>query len=155
MYVSVFAQEGETKPAYYTAQEFKSWEEKLRGFDEIRMTLAEKWVSYPKKMNKDGSFEYGEKRVLESLIYANKSITDSDVFFELLMFDSRMPKLAHGCYGLFNLAFYRKGELVGRLHYAHGQYWHPLLPISQLAINQWLIQHGFPVEETLKLDKRG
>lgn len=148
------AQEEEPQVTYYTHAEWREWRDKLRGFDEIRMTLAEKWIPYPTKMKKDGTMEFTEKRVLDSPLHTQTGIPDSDSFLALLEFESRVPKMAHGCFGLFNLTFYRKGERVGGLHYAHGKYWQPLTSKSQEAVTRWLIQHGLPVEETLRLDKK-
>jgi hypothetical protein len=148
------AQEEEPQMTYYTREELREWSYKLSGFDEIRMTLAEKWVPYPIGQKKDGSIEFTEKRVLDTPLHTQSGIPDPDSFLALLDFEPRVPKLAHGCFGLFNLAFYRKGARVGGLHYAHGKYWQPLTSKSQEAVTRWLIQHGLPIEETMKLDKK-
>lgn len=150
----VVAEEEEPKLSYYTRKEFRDWRERLRGFDELRMTRAEKWSPYPVGWDKSGSIKFSTRRVLNTLLYAKGGITDSDSLLALLEFEPNVPKVVHGCYGLFNVFLYRKGELIGVLHYAHGQYWHPLTTKSQTAISRWLTEHGFPIDETLKLEVR-
>lgn len=154
MLVSPATTQEEPPLTFYSPEELSEWIEQLRGFDEIRMTLAEKWMPHPIGQKKDGSIEFTEKRMLDTPLHDLSNITDPDSFVRLLAFAPKVPKLAHGCFGLFNLAFYKRGELVGGLHYAHGKYWQPLTVQSQDAVTRWLIQHGFPIEETMKLDKQ-
>lgn len=135
----------------YSRAEWTAWKEDLRGFDEIQMYLAAKPADFPEKWTKNG-IEFRPGWILNSPLHHATEIKDSASFLELLTFEPHVPKTMHGCYGLFNLCFYRKGELVGSLHYAHGQYWNPLTKASQAKVNQWLIAHGFPIEKVLKED---
>lgn len=152
-FVHAEEEEEEFQPEYYTRNEWIEWREKLRGFDEIRMTLAIKTVSVPVKW--DGSeMKYEERWIRDTLLHKQEAIADSESFIALLEFQPDVEKTSHGCYGLFNLFFYRKGERVGRLHYAHSEYWFPITKESQNKLNRWLMERGFPIEEVLKNDKK-
>jgi hypothetical protein len=149
----VRAQEEEFEVQYYTHEEWAAWKDNLRGFDEVRMTLAIKTVEYPTKWSKEG-IKFEERWILDSPLHEAQALTDSDSFLALLEFQPKIEKTSHGCYGLFNLFFYRKGERVGHLHYAHGQYWYPLTEKSQKQLNRWLTEHGFPIDEVIKKDRK-
>ncbi|MCM2273589.1 MAG: hypothetical protein NDI75_02150 [Candidatus Didemnitutus sp.] len=145
-------EEAPFEPEYYTRQEWIAWRERMRSFDEIRMTLATKTVPLPVKWTGSGiKFEMG--RVHDILVHKQEKINDPDSFITLLEFQPGLEKMSHGCRGLYDLGFYRKGELVGRLHYAHSRYWHPLTPKSQDELSRWLAARGFPIEEVQKRDR--
>jgi len=136
---------------YYSIEDWNSWIEELRGFDEIRMTLAAQVVEVPKYSAKEG-LQFEKQLRLDIPYHAAKELKDSASFIHLLEIRPHSPKVSHGCYGLFNLNFYREGTLVGRLHYSHGEYWFPLTQRAQLGINAWLEAHGFAIAEVLKKD---
>lgn len=143
------AEEEPADSEYYSRQEWITWRERMRNFDEVRMTLATKAVSIPKKWTDSGiKFERG--RIHDILLHKQENIKDPDSFITLLEFEPGVMKMSHGCLGLYDVLFYRNGELVGRLHYAHSRYWHPLTWKSQEALNRWLAARGFPIEEVQK-----
>ncbi len=148
--VPVAAQEEDLDLPYFSREEFAAWRDTLRNFDEVRMTLAQKIVEQP---SEDGSGKFVRKVVLDEPLHSETGITDSESFLALLEFEEGVVNSVHGCYGLFNLAFHKRGERIGRLHYAHGKYWQPLTQKSQDAISRWLAQRGFPIEETKELEK--
>jgi hypothetical protein len=123
--------------------------EQLRDFDEIRMTLAERSVEEPDKWVA-GKLTYRQRWVLDTPLHAQKDIKDPQSFIALLELDSSYASSAHGCHGLFNLYFYKKGERIGHLHYAHGMYWAPITRASQERISAWLAARGFPVTRLIE-----
>ncbi|HOY58560.1 MAG TPA: hypothetical protein PK640_10555, partial [Verrucomicrobiota bacterium] len=68
---SAKCQEEEYEPQYYTPAEWAVWIGRIRGFDEIRMTLAVKYIEYPTKWSKEG-IKYEERPVFDSLLHEAK-----------------------------------------------------------------------------------
>ena len=135
----------------YSVDDWNATVSAMKDFDEIRMTLATQAVRIPKKVTAD-KIEYETHIQRDALIFFLPEIKDSGDFLRLLQFKPDVPMSSCGCYGLFDISFYRKGQLVGSLHYAHGHYWCPVTDVSQRAINLWLDIKGFPIQETLKKD---
>jgi hypothetical protein len=132
----------------YSAAEFDAWVAAIRGFDEIRMSLAHDDAILFEKAEEEREDPEGLVANAKPLFSAHVA-EESARFVALAEFQTGVAKTAHGCEGLFNLRFLRGGKVVGDLHYAHGRYWFPLTSKSQAAINHWLQTHGFPIEDTL------
>jgi len=146
------AQDEETKPEVYSAAEWSEWRDDLSGFDEIVMTLAIKTIQVPTKMV-GTEIQFQDQWVLDSLLHQEEAVANAGDFIKLLEFQPNVEKSSHGCYGLYNLYFYKKGVRVGHLHFAHGRYWFPLTEKCQQEVNKWLEKNGFPINETIKNDR--
>lgn len=122
--------------------------------DEIRMTLAQKSGDEPYKCTKEGVITFRRRIFLDHLLRAMTGVDVAKEIVPLLEFQPNTPDSRHGCYGLFNLWFFKSGKCVGGLHYAHGTFWAPLTRPSQEKLLTWLKQHKFPIEETLSRDRK-
>lgn len=142
------AQEERENEGKISKEQWDGWKEQVRGFDEIRMTEPMAMVEVPAKWTPNG-LEYKQKPVRDRLLHVGRAISDSDAFLALLDYEGDHWLGAHGCLGLFHLTFFRKGERVGFMYYAHGIYWAPLTRDSQRSLNRWLRDHGFPIEDVL------
>lgn len=129
-------------------QEWDAWKEQIRGFDEIRMTEPMAMTEVPVQWTPKG-LEYKQKPVPNRLLYIGRGISDADTFLSVLDYQEKHWLGRHACLGLFHLTFFRKGERVGFMYYAHGIYWAPLTLDSQKSLNRWLRDHGFPIAEVL------
>lgn len=118
------------------------------------MTLAQKWGDEPYKCTKDGVITFRRRVFLDHLLRAMTSVDVAKEIVPLLEFQPNTPDSRHGCYGLFNLCFFKSGKCLAGLHYAHGSFWAPLTRPSQEKLLTWLKQHKFPVDETLARDRR-
>jgi hypothetical protein len=133
----------------YTAAAWKVRIDRMRGFDEIRMFEAES-VRYVPKIESGGKLTHHRRVDYDRQVFTVSDIPDGDAVLAMLTFLPNQLILSHGCRGLFNLVFLRKGEEVASLHFAHGKYWAPLTQAAQLKLNEWLTARGFPVARLLR-----
>ena len=142
----------ESKPEVvekYTEADWNLRLERLKGFDEIRMLEAESVREVP-KITPEGTLVHQRRVEYDRQVFSLSGLSAGESVIAMLKFQPDLPVLFHGCRGLFTVVFYRKGEEVGSLHFAHGKYWAPLTEDSQHRLNEWLREQGFPVARLLR-----
>ncbi|MDX2111734.1 MAG: hypothetical protein SFY80_15990 [Verrucomicrobiota bacterium] len=133
---------------YYSLEDWNLFVEKISNCDEIRMVLVSQKISIAKR--KRGRLSFSKGYVYNVPVYKSKRIRGPKELSQILEFKPKTFYSDHFCMGLFNLLFYRNGEFVAGLNYAHGKFYVPITKSAQDNIIEWLKAQGFPIQKILK-----